>query len=477
MSLHEVLVILRARWRIAAYVFGIFVLVVLAVSLVWPRQYTAVASVVVDNKGDPLANGNANAGAAGPQSATSYVNTQADIIGSQRVAQRVVKSLGLDQTPKARQRWAKSKDDDISVRIADYLIDKKLVVAPAHDSPTHVSDVIDISVTWSDPNTAAALANAFAQMAIETNIDLKVAPAKQYAAWFEQRSRALHAALEEKQKRLSDFQTANGIIATDEKLDVETARLTELSTELVTLQGVREESQSRQKQVGADVESLPEVLQSPVIASLKASLALADAKRQDIATRLGKNHPDYQEVEGEIAGLRSRIAQESNRIAASLGSAAQVNVRRENDLRAALDAQKKKVLELKHQHDEASVLEGDVTSAQKELEEVTERLSQSTLQSLTQQTNVVQLTVAAPPAEASQPKLLINLLLGIFFGAVFGIGAAFVLELSDRRVREEEDLRVLLGVPVLGRVGIAISGNGKVGRLPRPGARRLEAAV
>jgi uncharacterized protein involved in exopolysaccharide biosynthesis len=139
-----VLVILRARWRIAAYVFGGFVLAVLAVSLVWPPQYTAIASVVVDNKGDPLSNGGPNAAAAGPQNANSYVNTQADIISSERVAQRVVKLLGIDQTPKARQRWAHDKDDDISVQIADYLIDKKLVVAPAHDSPTHASDVIDI---------------------------------------------------------------------------------------------------------------------------------------------------------------------------------------------------------------------------------------------------------------------------------------------------------------------------------------------
>jgi len=192
---------------------------------------------------------------------------------------------------------------------------------------------------------------------------------------------------------------------------------------------------------------------------------------------LGKNHPDYQEVEGEIAGLRNRIAQESAKIAASLGSSAQADVRRENDLRAALDAQKKKVLDLKHQHDEASVLEDDVTSAQKELEEVTDRLAQTTLQSLTQQTNVVQLTVATPPAEPSQPKLLINLLVGIFLGAAFGIGAAFATELSDRRVREEEDLRTLLGVPVLGKVGIATSGNGKVKRLPRAGASRMEPAV
>ena len=128
-------------------------------------------------------------------------------------------------------------------------MDKKLLVEQAHDSPTHSSNVIDVSVKWSDPTTAAALANAFAQVAIETNIELKVAPAKQYAGWFEEHSRALRADLEAKQKRLSDFQKANGIIATDEKLDVENARLTELSTELVTIQRLRQESESHQREV------------------------------------------------------------------------------------------------------------------------------------------------------------------------------------------------------------------------------------
>ncbi len=197
---------------------------------------------------------------------------------------------------------------------------------------------------------------------------------------------------------------------------------------------------------------MPDVLQSPVIQSLKAALAQADAKREDIATRLGKNHPDYKEVEGEIANLHSRIAQESANIAASLGNQAQIDTRRENDVRAALEAQKKKVLDLKHEHDQAAVLESDVTTAQRDLDEVTKSLAQSSLESLTQQTNVVQLSTADAPTGPSSPKLIINMLLGIFLGGVFGIGAALAVEMRNRRVREEEDMVDLLGVPVLGRI-------------------------
>jgi chain length determinant protein EpsF len=473
MTLRQFLVILRGRWRLAVYVFAGFVGTVLLLSLIWPRSYTAIASVVIDNKSDPAGPGT-NAAMA-EQPVANLVNTQADIISSERVARQVVKKLRLDQTPWARNRWAKSPDDDISVTIADYLIDKKLLVAPAHDSPTHTSNVIDITVTWRDAKTAADLANGFAQAAIDTNIDLKVEPAKQYATWFEQRSQALHADLQAKQKRLSDFQNAKGIVATDEKLDVENARLTELTTELVTIQGLLQESQSRQRQVGGDIESLPEVLQSPVIQSLKATLAQAEAKRQDVVARLGKNHPDYKEVDGEIANLRSRIAHESASIAASLGSNTQINARRENDVRAALEAQKSRVLQLKHQHDEAAVLESDVTSAQRDLDEVTQRLAQSNLESLTQQTNVVQLTSAVAPLEPSSPKLLINMLVGIFLGGVFGIGAALAVEMSNRLIREDEDLPELLGVPLLGKVESVVV-RSKDLRLPQATAR-LEATT
>jgi chain length determinant protein EpsF len=474
MSFNQFMVILRARWLTAAGIFVAVVVLIAFASIIWPKQYTSTASIVIDSKTDPVAA--ANGGAGNGLAPATYVNTQADIIASERVAQRVVKTLRLDQQPEARKLWAKGPNDDISVTVAKLILDKKLLVAPAHDSPTHASNVIDISVTWSDPVTSAALANSFAQVAIETNIELKVEPAKQYASWFDQRSRALRADLEDKQKKLSDFQSKNGLIATDEKLDVENNRLNELSSELVTIQGQRQDSQSRQHQVGSDISTLPEVLQSPVIQSLKAALVTAQAKKPDVAARLGKNHPDYQAVEGEISDLRTRIAQESANIAASLGNTTQSNLRRENDVRQALETQKKKVLELKYQHDQAAMFLNDVTAAQRDLDTVSQRLAQSNLESLTQQTNVVQLTTATAPNNPSSPKLVINLLVAIFLGGVLGIGAALAAEMRNRRVREDEDIVELLGVPLLGKLEVVRVRVNDV-RVPQAASRRLEPSV
>jgi chain length determinant protein EpsF len=452
MGSQQLYLILRARWRFAARVFvGVLILVVL-VTLILPKQYSATALVVVQGKTDPLSNAmNYPAEKLLP----SDIATQVDIIESHRVAQRAVKLMKLDESADYKEKWERHGKGDLVGWIADEL-QKKVTVAPSKES-----DVIGIAARWTDAKFAATLANAWAQAYIDTNIELKVDSAKQYAVWFNEQSRTLRADLEAKEKRLSAFQNAAGIVATDDKLDVENARLQELSTELVAVQTQRQQSQSRQRQARGGAESLPEVLQSPVIANLKASLATAEAKRRDMATNYGKNYPDYKDVEAEIAGLQARIAQESERIAASLGGTAEIDVRREDDLKAALAAQKQRILDLKNQHDEVSDLQNDVTMAQKNLEAVSQRLAQSSLESQAQQTNIELLAPAAVPTEAASPKLLLNLLFGLFVGLVCGVGAALLREMTDRRVREGDELLQLLGVPLLGRIPNAKTGPGR----------------
>jgi len=468
MSLQYVITVLRARWRFACYVFAGVVAFAVLLTLIWPAKYEGLASVVVDASPDPVSS------TTGGMSALlqDYVTTQADVIASERVAQRVVQLTKLDKDPDLRQKWLKKTngEGDITLWLADTLL-KKLTVSQANSTAKSPGNVIDISVRWANAKVAADLANAFAQAAIDTNIELKVQQAKQYGDWFIKRSHELHAELEQKQKLLSDFERTQGITATDEKLDVENNRLTELSTALVSIQNERQDSQSRQRQAGSitDYEAMPEVLANPVIASLKSELSEAEAKQSDLAQQLGRNHPDYQAAAATVKNLKEKIGQESAKIANSLDTTAHVNVRRENELRAALEEERKKVLELKHQHDQAAILEGDVNAVQASLDAVNQRLAQSSLESQTHQTNMVLLTSAPIQFEPASPKFWVNLGLGIFVGLIAGFGATLWMESKDPRIRHDAELRALLGVPILGKIG-SISNPSK--DLKRP-ARRL----
>ena len=198
MNLQQFLIILQARYKIALYVLLATVTFALILTLLMPNKYVASTSVVLDVKSpDPLI-GMALVGLTMP----SYMSTQTDIISSDRVAQSVVKLLKLDENPQVRQQWMEATQGKGKlVAWMGSILSKKLDVKPARDS-----NVINISFTSEDPVFAAVAANAFAQAYIETNIELKVEPAKQYAQWFQVRVDGLRTELENAQERLGAFQ-------------------------------------------------------------------------------------------------------------------------------------------------------------------------------------------------------------------------------------------------------------------------------
>ncbi|MDP2706628.1 MAG: chain length determinant protein EpsF, partial [Burkholderiales bacterium] len=221
MNLQQFLLILRARYKVVLFTLLGTVAVTLVVGLVLPKRYTAASAVVVDVKSpDPIV-GMYLPAVAMP----GYMATQVDVINSDRVAQKVVKMTKLDQSPQVKEQWLEDTDGKgkIEVWLAG-LLQKKLDVKPSRES-----NVINISYTAVDPGFASAIANAFAQAYIDTTIELKVEPAKQYARWFEEQGKTLRDNLEKAQNRLSEYQQQKGIVASDERLDNETAKLNELS--------------------------------------------------------------------------------------------------------------------------------------------------------------------------------------------------------------------------------------------------------
>ena len=353
MNFAQFLAVLRARWWVALTVVVLSVLATLAMSLLLPKQYTATASVVVDMKPDPLQSV-VYQGMLTP----AYMATQVDVLESDRVAQRVVRNLKLAQNPQVRAQWQEATGGTGSIE--QWLTES--FKASMSVKPSRESNVIEVSYRSPDPRFAAALANAFVQAYIDTTLDLRVDPAKQYAGFFDTRAKELRDNLEKAQGRLSAFQNAKGIIATDERFDVENFRLNELSSQLVQLQTMSAESQSRQNNAGGDMQ---EVLNNPLIANLKIDLSRNEARLRELNQRLGDNHPQVIEARANINELRSRIGAETQRVMGSVGVANTVNRQREAQVRASLEQQRQKVLQMKALRDEGMVLVRDVENAQR----------------------------------------------------------------------------------------------------------------
>ncbi|MEY4562535.1 MAG: hypothetical protein RLZZ618_1812 [Pseudomonadota bacterium] len=452
MTFPQFLSILRARWRVALATFLFIVTAAVIVSLVLPKKYTATAAVLVDVKSpDPIA-GVQLAGMMSP----GYMATQVDIIQSDRVAQQVVRTLKLVESPQLRANWQAQTEGRGSLEawIAE-MLQASLSVKPSRES-----SVINIAYKSPDPKFSALLANAFVQAYIDTSLELRTGSAKANNTFFDGRLVQLRQDLEAAQTRLSNFQRAEGITGNDERVDVETARLSELSSQLVALQAVSAETASRQAQVKSSGDQMSDVLNNGLVSGLKADLSRQQARLEEVSSRLGDAHPQVQELKASIAETRARVDAEIKRVGNSVGINATINRSREGEVRAALDAQRARVLKLKSQRDELSVKQRDVEHAQRAYDAVASRVTQTSLESQSKLTNLEVLNPAVEPPNASSPNLLLNTALAVFLGGVLGVIVTLVREMLDRRVRIAQDVVYALDMPV-------------IGSLPRPARRRF----
>jgi chain length determinant protein EpsF len=448
MNFQQLLLILRARSKVVLYTLLACVLGTLLVNLLLPKQYTASTAVLIDVKSpDPIA-GMVLPGMISP----SYMATQVDIINSDRVAQRVVRLLRMEESPAIKEQWQETTGGKgrLLVWLAN-LLQKNLDVKPSIQS-----NLIVINYSGIDPAFSAAVANAFAQAYIDVNLELKVEPARQSTVWFEGQSKLLRDKLEAAQKALSGYQQQTGIVATEERLDFETAKLNDLSTQITVVQAQTADSHSKSKSAGGS-DTLVDVMQNSLILGLKADIARLEAKLQESNINLGKNHPQTLRTESELASLKTKLASESRQISHSLDTSFLVGKQKEKELLTAMDNQKTRVLELNRQRDEISVLKRDLESAQRAFELVGQRSAVTRLESLSIQTNVVMLNPADEPAEYSKPRIFLNLIVSLIFGSLLGVALALTIELGNRRVRSARELAEACGLTVLASISSTLS--------------------
>jgi succinoglycan biosynthesis transport protein ExoP len=450
MKLTQTLSILRARRWLVFAVLMATVAVGLAITFLLPPRYVATVSLVVDTKStDPVT------GALMPVPLLpTYVATQVDVIASHNVAAKVVDRLKLAQLLEVREQFHEATGGAGSVR--DWLADQLLRQIDVR--PSRESSVININYAASNPLSAAQLANAFADAYIQASLELKVDPARRQTGWFEGQVSELRTALEKSQEKLTAYQRESGILGAEaDRLDVESARLAELSSQLVAAQRAMYEAETRQKQMSAAtsrqrVDELPDVMSNPLVQSLKAERVRAEGKLAEVGGRYDKNHSQYLSAEAELESLKSKLDAELNTAKGSIVQAAQIARRQVTEIEQALDRQKARVLALSQERDKLAVLTREVESARSAYDSSLQRHTQVRLESRLDQTDIAVLNAAIPPLVPTFPKIPLNIVLSVFIGLLLGAGAALLMEMMNRRVRSRDDLSYAADVPVLAEI-------------------------
>lgn len=444
MTFKQILAVMRARWWLALAVAAITMGIAVLITLTTPKTYVATASVLLDVKNaDPIV------GMVSPSMATpAFLVTQVDILKSKRVGMKVIRNLRLQESDDMRRRWTEETKGT-----GDFQGWLATLLQNSMDArPSRGSNVIFVTYKAASPQFASVAANGFVQAYLETVLELRTNPAKSSKDFFDANAKSARLALENAQTRLSDYQNSQDLLVTDERLDVETARLNELSNQLVLMQSAVADSSSRQAAANAQGDRSPDVMANPLVAALKADLLKQQTSLEQLSTRLGESHPAVQEVRTGIEDTSRKLEAEIRRVTGSVGVGNSVNVSRLALVKSSLDAQRVKVMKLKLIRDEAAIMQRDVDNAQRAYDGVQARMNNTSLESQANQANVTSLETAVAPATPDTPRIGSNLALGALLAALLATAATLLLEAWDRRFRVAEEAEWLLQQPVVGRM-------------------------
>ena len=440
MTLHRLLQILYA-YRITVIMSIVAMLIAaIAALLVISPKYTGTASVLVNNQAMDQVAGNPLQAPMGE----GYVATQVSIITSPRVARDVVTRLELDKNPQLVQLW-KMSTGGVGDKI-DWL--SGLLLAKLKVAPSRASNVIDINYESTKPASSAQVANAFMDAYLDLISELKSGAASQSAQFFNGEMDKARAGLKAAKDNLAEAEKKSGMLAGDDKLDVENARLNDLSTQLALAQAQYAESTARYSSARNDSSVSPDVLQNAVIQQLKGDISRRESQLAELGKRLGDRHPQYIQGQEELNQLRSSLSSEISRVDRSLDTSNRIGAQKVGQLQASVDAQRKRILALSESRNKLALLQREVDSAQHAYDLVLQRASETSMQSRIAQTDVTQLSRAVAPVDPTFPKPKLFIGLGLVCGLFLGIAIALLREMLKPRIYSVDHFMALTGIPV-----------------------------
>lgn len=408
------------------------------VILVVPPTWKASSRVMVD-----IAKTDVITGEQDPNSARGAVETQLAMATDYSVAGRVIDNLGLTSDPQLIASYDKRSKSDIR-DFRHWL--EQLIVDNTRAKLLLDSAIIEITYTSSSPEQAKKIADAIRDGFIQTNLDMRRKTAEQNAEWLENRAIAAKTELDKSVTAESTFERANGL-AMSEKGDVDTARLTAMSSE------------------GAQGTVPPPAL----LSSSSAAVELASVKAQIAAQskQLGPNNPLILQLQSQRANLEAAVAKE----AATQKMLAGVAAQNTQALESQIAAQKAKVVGESDKIGKLNQLQFEVNLRRDALTKAESLATQQREQALTINAGLTPLGSATAPKDPAFPNPWLIFPGAFALGLALGVLTALLMELLARRVRSVEDITGSFDLPVLG----IIAGPTKQPRrfLPRPGRLAL----
>lgn len=477
LSVANILTILRRR----ALLIGLTVAVMLGIGLLYlittKPMFGSTALVYLDIENAQVAgSGEQNMPGLPPALSDVDVNSQLQIIRSEKIAISVIQQLGIaDAEEFKRSPNLIAQFMSRGMRIVRSMILPGPPPAPVEESgvPRGVIEefgkrlsvdrmdetfVLAIGYTSEDAQRAADVSNAVANAYLEEKLNARFDSVSRASAWLEQRLTELRQKAVASDQLVQQYKREHGIIDTNTGSGqlLSDTQLTELSAKLVEARNEIASRRARYDQIaqmiasGNPDASVVDSLANPVINQLRQQYSRIAQQEADVTRRYGAEHQAAQRARSQMDDINALILRELSRIEQVYKSDLEVALKQETDLASQLEGSTARSSDIAQARVRLRELERNAEADQNLYESFLDRYKSALQQQSFPITDARVLTEASPARNKSSPKTVITLALAGIAGVAFGLMLALGRELADRTFRTPGQIEQTLGLACLG---------------------------
>ena len=333
------------------------------------------------------------------------------------------------------------------------------------------SHVLSVKAESRNPQTASAIANALAERYLDYQRRDKIESMDRVDKFLMGRVAELRDQVRKSDQAVEDYRRTHDLYKSAGSTSsggVTTQQLTELNSQLLAAQTAKAEADSRLKEAqemrkgGLNSESVPEVLNSPLIAALKQQQADAERRAAQLQATYGAQHPQMLNARAEVGSVQAKVNAEIAKVIDGLAREARTADARYEALAKNFETLKGQMGSVNDKVIGLEALERDATVNRNLLQAVLLRAKQSTGAEDILTANAKLVSPASPAQAPSYPPKALLALLGVAGGMMVGVTIALLREGGDHTFRRADQIEALTGLPVMAMVP-QVAGRGAAG--------------
>jgi capsular exopolysaccharide synthesis family protein len=465
-------VIQRRKFGILGLAAFLTLLVTVVVFMMTPIYSSTVTILVEQTKAKMLSIDEVYSGVSSDQ---AHYQTQVEMLHSNALMEAVVDKLKLTEHPLFNNEDKKSifsfmgtgssKPTDAQRRksIAGRLSGMVQVEG------SKKSQLIKITVSSSDAQFAATLANTIADVYVDLDLEARYKMTQKATGWMNVRLIALKANLDKSEQALQKYREEHNIISsTSLEMGGAASQLGANLGNLATAKMARAQAQANLDQVkkakGRE-ESLPMIQRNPLVMGLMGSVTERERLVATLSNRYGNDHPKLIQAQADLTKAKEDLRLQVADVVSGLEREYELARNNENILAGAVSEAKQSIQGSNRKEFELLGLERDVKTNRELYDMFMSQLKGTNAVSNLQSVVARVVDPALANNTPIKPKKQMIVMLAFVLSLMLGVAVAFLLEHLDTSVRSAEDAENKLGLPMLAAVPVVEMAAGQVAGL------------